>query len=118
MGGVLRREPLRAIAGEPACRHQQMHVRMVQQGPRPGVRHAQAAETAPEMAGIARELLQGRGGTPIVNVIDGVYSLTGLWQRWSIPMRRWSWEALRQARPRVCAGAAQAPPGLTARDER
>ena len=44
VGGVLRREPLRAIAGEPAGGDQQVHVRMGPHGPGPGVQHAQAAE--------------------------------------------------------------------------
>lgn len=44
---------------------------MVQQGPRPGMQHAQAAEPSPEIAGIARELLQGRRGTLHQQTIDG-----------------------------------------------
>ncbi len=70
VGRVLRFEPPCAVAGEPARGDEQMDVGVVQHGPRPGMQHAQAAEAPPEIAGIARKLLQGPGGALHQQAID------------------------------------------------
>jgi hypothetical protein len=55
-------EPLRAVWGQGATRHERMDMRMIGQFPGPGVQDPDQTELAAEVVRIQGEGLQGSGG--------------------------------------------------------
>lgn len=60
-GRVFGRNPPGAIVGKTAGGDQHMDVRMIEQGPRPGVEHGQHAQTCSHITWITSQLLKGFG---------------------------------------------------------
>jgi hypothetical protein len=67
----LRRNPRGAISGEPPGGDEQMDVRMIEQGARPGMEDRETAEAASHIPRIAREREKGRRGALHQQPVDG-----------------------------------------------